>query len=140
MDNSRNNKNMKKFDELPNQKGLENVTNSEINSNTRVETLYYAEKQLEELQESFDNNPSLLQNVELIEDFNAMKKLINKEKNLTEVETNSAIVTDDEEDFCNTDYKDFDESTPKDVDKLEKEIEDLRIINFKSPHGYRVRK
>ena len=39
---------MKKLDELPTQNGLENVTNSEINSNTKdIGTVYDLEKRLE---------------------------------------------------------------------------------------------
>ena len=76
--------------------GLENVTNSEINSNTEkndqeniyvtkdIGTVYDVEKRLEKLQERFNNNPSLIQNVEVMEDFNILMKLIDEETNPTE--------------------------------------------------------
>ena len=117
----------------------------ELNSNTEkddqekiyitkdIDTVYDAEKRLEKLQETFYSNRSLIQNVEVIEEFNVLKKLINKEKNLTEVETNylkkchsenyavcesdSTIETDDEEDLYDTEDEDFDKSSPNDFDK-----------------------
>ena len=76
--------------------GLKNVTNSEINSNTEKNdqeniyvtkdtgTVYDLEKRLEKLQERFNNDPSLFQNVEVMEDFNILMKLIDKETNPTE--------------------------------------------------------
>ena len=61
-------------------------------------------------------------------------------KNLTEVETNSAIGTDDEEDLYDTEDEDLDKSTPNDfdtklenselrdtIDKLRREIENLKV-------------
>ena len=64
-------------------------TNSEINSNTEKNdqeniyvtkdtgTVYDLEKRLEKLREKFNNDPSLFQNVEVMEDFNILMKLIN---------------------------------------------------------------